>query len=184
MSGSPWRGKHHLRAARSEAARRLRCDGLLTCGGPSPGILQHSVELRAEVHVLHAVTKSGVSRQVAKHGHTASPIAAASGRFGLRPSVTMDNNTGIFWRSELLSRLDRALEGLPEVEQAPRRDPKGLRAAAEFCRKVASRLEAAEAGTLYIVADDLEAEALTNELPARTDVSRELSSSSVGPLDR
>jgi hypothetical protein len=86
-------------------------------------------------------------------------------------AMTMPNDNGIFWRSEVLSRLDRALDSCGAAREAGRRDPKGLRAAADYCRKVASGLDAAVAANLYAVAGDLEAEALRNEVFMRSDCS-------------
>ena len=83
--------------------------------------------------------------------------------------MTKPNENGIFWRSEVLSRLDRALDSCGAASEARRRDPHGLRAAAEFCRTVASGLDAAVAANLYAVAADLEAEALRNELFMRSE---------------
>ena len=76
--------------------------------------------------------------------------------------MTMPNDNGIFWRSEVLSRLDRALDSCGAASERPRRDPQGLRAAAGYCRNVAAGLDAA-------VAADLEAEALRNELFTRSE---------------
>lgn len=70
---------------------------------------------------------------------------------------------GIFWRSNLLSRLDLALQNSGVDNEGPRRDPANLRAAAQYCREVASN-SAAVAENLRAVADELEAEALRNEL--------------------
>ena len=83
--------------------------------------------------------------------------------------MTMPNDNGIFWRSEVLSRLDRALDSCGAASERPRRDPEGLRAAAGYCREVAGRLDAAVAANLYAVAADLEAEALRNELFRRSE---------------
>jgi len=85
--------------------------------------------------------------------------------------MTMSNDNGIFWRSEVLSRLDRALDSCGAASERPRRDPEGLRAAAGYCREVAGRLDAAVAANLYAVAADLEAEALRNEVFMRSDCS-------------
>jgi hypothetical protein len=85
----------------------------------------------------------------------------------------MPNDNGIFWRSEVLSRLDRALDSCGAASEARRRDPKGLRAAAGYCREVAAGLDAAIAVNLYEVAADLEAEALRNELFSRNERSSE-----------
>ena len=83
--------------------------------------------------------------------------------------MTMPNDNGIFWRSEVLSRLDRALDSCGAASETPRRDPKDLRAAAGYCRNVAAGLDAAAAANLYAVAADLEAEALRNELFRRSE---------------
>ena len=83
--------------------------------------------------------------------------------------MTMSNDNGIFWRSEVLSRLDRALDSCGAASERPRRDPQGLRAAAGYCRNVAAGLDAAAAANLYAVAADLEAEALRNELFTRSE---------------
>ena len=70
---------------------------------------------------------------------------------------------GFFWRSNLLSELDLALENSGVENDGPRRDPGNLRAAAQYCREVASSAASA-AANLRAVAEELEAEALRNEL--------------------
>ncbi len=83
--------------------------------------------------------------------------------------MTMPNENGIFWRSEVLSRLDRALDSCGASSDARRRNPNCLRSAANYCREVAAELDAAAAANLHAVAADLEAEALRNELFMRSD---------------
>lgn len=78
--------------------------------------------------------------------------------------MAQPNEDGIFWRSNLLSRLDLALENSGVENDGPRRDPANLRAAAHFCREVASSSTAVAAENLCAVAEELEAEALRNEL--------------------
>jgi hypothetical protein len=82
---------------------------------------------------------------------------------GNAEGVARFNNDGIFWRSNLLSSLDLALQSSGVQGDGPRRDPRNLRAAARYCREVAAS-EPAAAENLRAVAEELEAEALRNEL--------------------
>jgi hypothetical protein len=97
---------------------------------------------------------------------------------GDRASTTMTQpeEDGIFWRSNLLTRLDLALHNSGVEYEGPRRDPANLRAAARYCREVASS-SAAVAENLRAVADELEAEALRNELYLERKVSRRITAS-------
>lgn len=76
-------------------------------------------------------------------------------------------DTGAFWRSQLLSRLDLALQRSGLTQRPAPREPYNLRATARLCRDSASASDPESAMHLLALADELDAEASAKETSAK-----------------